>query len=446
MVRPLKVVIYPETRDGVIRITKSMNVLQRDFRYGWIVFGLVGTGACNGGVPSPTEDSLNLVSKFANQVPRTKPIQPKAEASPRVVLVIDGSQSMRGFADCNRSGYEYSTIVDRLTTDLGVTGVLRFGQDAMNRSRVLDTLQLSRVIHCAEFYDRRQNPDYELYKIVADDSTNATYVYITDGVQSDISGTNLSPSVVALKNWLESGHGLAIIGFRSRFSGRAWSEQLQRMFDNISVESRPFFAFVLAPDESELDRAIGQLSSQALLAAEVIRFRNTALECSVELHQGIPYWNHQSFWWAVKLDAIRSDTLADYRCQIDPEYPFKSVTPVIAAEYTERTDGAFPPLGPTPGGTAFSIGRIKTKGDSSSAEILVPIPKSTSNRFGYFQLRVSPKPGAFRQEIEQLSIDTDADPANFSKTYRFSWLVDQLARTHLTKTPWVPFALTVQYN
>src|SRR5688500_16236837 len=143
-----------------------MNVFPRKFRYDMILFGFVGTAACNG-VPSPTEDSLSLVAKFATQVPRTKSTNPKPEASSRIVLVIDGSQSMRGFAGCNRSSHEYSTVVDRLTTDLGVTDVLRFGQDAIHRSRVLDTLQLGRAIHCSEFYDRRQNPDYELYKIIA---------------------------------------------------------------------------------------------------------------------------------------------------------------------------------------------------------------------------------------------------------------------------------------
>jgi hypothetical protein len=356
---------------------------------------------------------------------------------------------MRGFAACSQRATNFSAVLDHLTADLGVSSVIRFGGGRSGSEPVTELLPLSRAIHCGPFYSRPQNPDYELYHQIAQDSSEAPYVYITDGVQSDIGGTNQSPSIQALRQWIANGHGLAILAFRSAFSGPAWSEQMQKMQGTITVESRPFYAFVFAQSDADIDAILGRLSPQTTGSTVLIRFSPNAVRCAVHLHHGIPQLLKKSVppWAMTRHDALkRNAVLADYDCRIDNSYPFASITPTLSTTYTERTDRPFPPVGEPPPGTSLSKGSMTADGEGSVIEIRADLPKSTSARYGLYEMRFEPAPGALKSTIEALSTDSDANPDAFDRTYRFSWLIDQLGRTHLSTVPWVPFALTVKYN
>jgi hypothetical protein len=301
-------------------------------------------------------------------------------------------------------------------------------------------------VHCPEFYDRLQNPDYELYHKIAEDSTGATYLYLTDGVQSDVSGTNQSPSVAALRQWVTEGHGLAVIAFKSQFSGAAWSEQLQRMIGIISVPDRPFYIFVFSRDEAQIDQTLSRLSPQTLENAKVIRFSQSSVECVVQLHKGVRFLRRQSHWAMIKFQSLNISEFADFACTIDPSYPYKALLPQITGEYSERTDEPFPGLGEFPLGASFQPTQPTVTTTGSMSVTIAKLPKSQTARFGYYQLRFIPTPGALKSAIAELSTDSDADKDSFSKTYRFSWLLEQLGRAQLSAHPWSPFAFTLQYN
>lgn len=401
--------------------------------------------ACSPSTPSAETESQDLATRFEAQAPVVK-ASGKSAASNQIVFAIDASLSMRGFAGCNKSPTAFSATLDHITTDLGISKVVRFGQASRNAAATFETLTLTRSIHCPEFYNRLQNPDYELYHKIAEDSTGATYLYLTDGVQSDVSGTNQSPSVAALKQWIADQHGLAIIAFTSNFSGEAWSEQRQKMIGNVTVTERPFYVFLFSREEAGIEATLSRFSPQTVANSQIIRFSPRGVECAVQLHKGVPSLRRKSQWAMVKLKSIKSSAFADYNCEISNSYPYEAIVPKISGEYSERTDHPFPPLGSLPTGTSFDASKPIITGSGSSVVILAKMQKSPTARYGYYQLRFAPTPGTLKEAIAKLSTDFDADQDSFNKTYRFSWLLEQLGRAQLATHPWAPFAFTLQYN
>lgn len=411
---------------------------------GWLAATMAGCSK----QPTVQDESIALAKMFA----ATAPAFPKQAGGGRlgaVKLALDASLSMRGFAGCNAKPTGFNTILDRLTTDLAISSVIKFGALKRGQAGSLDVVPLSRAIHCPAFYSRLQNPDYELYRHIAADSTGSAYIYLTDGVQSDFSGTNQSPSVGELKQWLSQGSALAVLVFRSEFEGDAWSEQQQRMTGPITVPARPFYAIVLASEETAIDEILSKLSQQVTSRAELIRFSPDAVRCAVDLHKGIPKLKRMNSppWAMVKLQSIKDSRLvADYRCAIDTTYPFASVQPKLTAAYTTRTDLKFPDLGSVPPGWTTILDSLYRTDKGSVAEVELGLPKENKGRFAYYDIRFDPLPGALRASVGLLSTDSDSDPGSFDRTYRFSWLIEQLGRTHLARTPWVPFSITIQYN
>lgn len=365
-----------------------------------------------------------------------------------VRVLIDASRSMQGFAGCLASRTEYNNALDRVTSSLSVDSVVQFGERAKGSGQVFNTVLIGSGIHCPNFYDRLQNPDYALYKAALDDSSGRTYLYFTDGVQSDWSGRNPGPSIGALDQWLRGGRTLAIIAFRSRFDGQAWSEQAQRMIANVSTAERPFYVFVLAQSDAALNGILQKLPASLSAAGRMIRFGNEAVDCKL-FPGNVPKFKSSSTppWSLIEYTNITpGKSILDYRCDLRGEYPLAGIIPHVSLEYRTWDGKQFSVHAGQAGVAKLAALPPASTSQGSATQLEGRLPKDESTRYGFYAVRVSGEPGVPRPWVDSLSTDTDAQPATFDRTYRLSWLIESLARADLAMRPPAVYGLTIQYR
>jgi hypothetical protein len=241
---------------------------------------------------------------------------------------------------------------------------------------------MGRAVHCPIFYDRLQNPDYALFQSARDDSTNSTFLYITDGVQSDWRGSNPGPSLGLLKEWLTDGRAFAVLVFRSHFEGPVWSEQAQRMLPAAITDRRPFYLFVLAPTETQIDDLLRRLSSRTLSSAIVLRFSPDGISCHVTPAKRLLKYRSQSGlpWVMVqypRLEAIGNAVRVpmDYTCDVGTGFPVDRVSPRMQVSYRKWQKGRFEaPSEPLPGTSLRAESDTSSVTASTMRVAVVPIP------------------------------------------------------------------------
>jgi hypothetical protein len=411
--------------------------------------------ACRSEVNSARDASLEKAKVFAGSAVATQPKHLLHQAFERPQLFVDASRSMMGFVGCNRKATDFDVVLDRLTTELGIDSVIRFGERVRGSGLAFEQQLLGRATHCPDFYDRLQNPDYQLFRMINEDSSGRSHVYVTDGVQSDLRGASQSPSVQELQRWLRAGHALAILAFRGAFEGSAWSEQRQQMIGAVSVEHRPFYAFIFASYEPDVDALLRTLSRETLGRATIIRVSTDSVHCTTTPGQRLPkYATLPPAPWAMisasTFNRIRSGpaVIAEYRCQIPTTFPFETVLPRIAqVRYAAWERGRFALPSDPLAALYLTADSVDVKAATSTTFVKAALPFDQNHRFGYYEMRIEPDPGALRPAIRNLSTDSDAQIDSFDRTYRFSWLVEQLARVPFERSlGWSPFAFTVQYR
>ena len=391
-------------------------------------------------------ESRQLAAAWAAAAEASVPRETVTTVSPqKPALFIDASRSMAGFAGCSVTPTAYNITLDRITTSLGITEVTRFGETTRGEGRVFEVLPLTKPAHCPPFYNRLQNPDYALFAAAAADSSGRVYLYLTDGVQSDWQGRNPGPSVAALKQWIDSGRGLAILGFRSAFSGPLWSEQRQVMLGRASSDARPFYLFVLGRTDGAVDDVISKLSPALLRQSTKMRFANDAVRCRA--FSSVPEYvsGPAERWSMFQLEDVRTiSSVLSYSCRFR-DYPVNGIRPRISGQYRRWIDGMFttPDALPLPVGQG---GRATLEGDSMVVPLEIGWKNTQTTRFGLYEMRFHAEPGELSDSITALSTDTDATLDTVDKTYRFSWLLEELMRTHLRRLPWTPYSVTIQYR
>lgn len=414
-----------------------------------LLMALAAVG-CRDATAKVDEESRVIAASWDSAAANSR--HPSGGTSPEssaVRLFVDASRSMIGFAGCNAAPTHYNTTLDRLTSDLSILSVVRFGELGRGTGDVFETLPLTRSVHCPAFYNRLQNPDYALYRAAQGDSSGSTYMYVTDGVQSDWVGSNPGPSLGLLKEWVGSGRGLAILAFRSAFSGPVWSEQRQQMLTTATVSNRPFYVFLLAPSDREIDAVLRRLSSATLADAETLRFRADAVRCSARAGEHLSKYSFAtSPPWALitHADLQESADILEFDCRIDKQYPLWAVVPRVAARYRQWLESTFKEPKDSPVATSIRGDSIVRTAEGSRVTLRGSLPFDNSARFGLYEFRFDSDPGELRAIVDSLSTDSDAQPDSYSQTYRFSWLIEQLARSHLAGQGWTPFSLTVQYR
>lgn len=356
-------------------------------------------------------------------------------------LVLDATQSMAGFTGEYGQVTAFDNVLDRISVDWGVSTVTLFGEQS-REDELYAYSTLGRAVHEPEAYTRLQNPDYCFVQALDSLDGSSVVAYLTDGVQSASAFGNPSPTVRKLKEWLATGHALEIISFESEFSGRAWSEQQQGWVGWASVEDRPFYMFVFAHDQGELDEAIGNLSPALLTSAERLRFPPQPLSCTVRVEAHTTYPPPAEAPYAFIGTQVREqffttspDTVALYSCQIAAGYPVASLTVQPSIDYWRWNPAAEAFVSaPTPTGADFRSD-VQLSGNTGVAVTAV-LPSTSfgaQSRFGFYHVRLAPQSSALRSRVSELSTESDADVGEFSKTYRFDWLIEHLVRAHFAR-------------
>lgn len=404
-------------------------------------------------------DSSEELARTLVHTRQSEPQQapPASKLLPHVVY-IDASRSMAGFVGCTARATKFDVVIDRLITELSPSTIVRFGERTKGDANAFEShpvAALGRAVHCSPFYDRAQNPDYQLFHRINADSEPQVSIYVTDGVQSDMTGTNLSPSVREMEQWIRSGNALSALVFRSEFHGPAWSEFRQQMIGTADVPNRPFYAFLFAPTEADIRALYRGLSAETRRDAMLISLSGDSVDCVARLSPKLPkYASARTFPWAMvgratfERIADRQAVIAEYVCTHPASFPFETVLPrVNRAEYYGWTHGSFARESILPRGANFVTDSVSAAPRMSTAYVKAGFPEDELHRFGFYVVNLAAQPGAVSPGIKSLSTDSDAELASFARTYRFSWLVEQLAQTGFERSLGAAsFALTLQYR
>lgn len=396
---------------------------------------------CDGEMQRVAEASQALAQQLASADAVRRP-DPPARASPHASaetrLYVDASRSMAGFVGCRNAPTKFDQVMDRMANDLGITSVRMFGT-VSGGGTLVEERPLDRGTHCPETFRRLQNPDYELYALMERDSSAPVNLYFTDGVQSATFATP-SPSVAALQRWLAARRALAILVFRSRFAGEAWSEQQGEWIGSVDVPNRPFYVFVLAPHEDAIDRTLDQLSP-SLRPDLTLRFPANPFTCGLRRRIAAQR-EAASPPWALVPPSVHQQmvgkqvAVADYSCAIREGYPLRTVEAAVRSTYRRWDGQRFGGESPLPENASVRLQPAMARSEGSTATVTGTVPRDQpGTRYGFYHLRLTPRPGALRTEVDALTTNSDVDPRQFDRSFRFSWLVEHLVRSQFARGP-----------
>lgn len=367
-----------------------------------------------------------------------------------ILLYVDASESMAGFVGCRVQQTRFDVVLTRTATDLGLTGVVLFGEPDRPGVELFSPTILSHQVLCPQTFTRLANPDYRVVERASEDS-GAVHLYFTDGVQSAGPAATPSPTVRALQQWVSGGRGLTILAFRSEFSGSAWSEQLGRMVGDVKVKDRPFYIFVLAPSPGAADAVVRRLSPSLRSMAQVIRFPEEPVQCRLQHRQPLQQRDAAIGWGFMRPEVVErffggGAPLATFTCDIEEGYPLATVLPQAEPRYWIWTGSAFQSAAP-PAGFAVAVDSIQDEPARVSAVLHARFQPDARTNWGVLGLRVGAETGRLLDALQSLSTHQDAFPEQFSKTYRFDWLIEHLVRSHLERaSPEAELFTTLQYR
>lgn len=372
-------------------------------------------------------------------------------------LYLDATQSMAGFTGGRTGATRFDEVLDRVSSLAGLSELTLFGRQAGAPGGMLTETPFGPDLHRKATFARTHNPDYCLFRALGRGG-GGVHLYLSDGVQSAVRYGVPSPTAVALRGWLAENRSLAILAFRSGFEGRAWSEQRRRWVGRVEVERRPFYLFVLAPDDASLDRFLENRLGPGDFDGDVEMFRfspdpiRCRLEATGRYHASTsdPPW---SFLMPAQQERLQDAPreVATMTCEARPGYPVGEVLARVDAEYRawSTAGGSFGPPREPPPGTSFSA----EPAPGGSAAGLPPLkvaaraPDDTGTRFGFYHLSLETHPGELAAAAEALTTDSDADPENFDRTYRFDWLLEHLVRWQVGRSAHrESFFLTLTYR
>lgn len=373
-------------------------------------------------------------------------------------LYLDASQSMAGFTGGRSRATRFDNVLDRISSLAGLSELTLFGRPSEDAGDILTRVPFGTDLHRRSTFVRTHNPDFCLFRAIERTGGDGVHLYLSDGVQSAVRFGVPSPTAVALDNWLAEGNSLAILAFRSEFEGRAWSEQLREWVGRVSVEERPFYLYVLAQDEAALDRVLEDRLGPEDFDGEVelFRFVPDPLRCRVEAtgryeHQASnPAW---SFLTSSQQERLQSSLgeVATVRCDRPSGYPLAEVLARVESDYWPWSTAEKSFEGPerSPPGTNFTAEPVSEQASGGFPHVKIQgrAPDDSGTRFGLYHLSLEMHPGTLTAEVAELTTDSDADPENFDRTYRFDWLLEHLVRGQMARSaPREDFFLTLTYR
>ena len=435
-----------------------------------ILFLLIGSLSCVSELQDVREASIALATQLSDErdsipAPELNPVMGQEDCQiqlgppgqgPRLRLFVDATESMAGFVGDRGSVTEFDDVITRLASDLGISRILLFGVTQGAPSTLLTEEPFAMQLRDRSTFSRLNNPDYCLYNALRTSDDSHTSFYFTDGVQSAREYGVISPTAQSLGQWLRDGRGLAILAFRGPFFGRGWSEQARSWItEEVNVEDRPFYAFVLGPDQESIDVALDRLSENIRRRVFILRFGENPIRCRPaatarrQFDWKDPTWELVPASIIQMLDPETYMVFGEYRCDIPVDYPLSAVLARTNFDYRPwdgRQKSFGSPKDP-PAGMEFR-GDSLTWGPSGSTVFLAGfVPISSDSRFGFLHLRVEGQPGDLRPMVRDLSTDSDLRAEDFNRTFRFDWLIEHLVRSHLGRPVDVQdLFITVQYR
>jgi hypothetical protein len=137
--------------------------------------------------------------------------------------------------------------------------------------------------------------------------------------------------------------------------------------------------------------------------------------------------------------------ITEYQCETGSRYPIATVLPALDVRYRQWQNGAWKEPNDPVSGTSFAADSLTE--NRKGVVVRGTLPFDPQAQYGMYLLRFTGRPGELAPAVDSLSTDSDADLTSFDRTYRFSWLTEQLVRVHMARwVAQVPFVFTVRYR
>ncbi len=347
-------------------------------------------------------------------------------------IYVDASLSMQGYARCGADESEFSRILGEATAYFRTPQVIRFGQARGRPSADFTPVQATRDIGCPSFYTLSQNPDQELYRRVREEEPGAISVYFTDGVLSDQTGLLPTATTDELMRWLDQGGRLGLAAFRATYQGRLWSEQRGTWVPdgsrdwNETVPDRPFYAFVFARTEEALQETLRELQRIGRDNwVGGLRFGPWASSCEFDAASGVFQRDGELPWVALRFRRNPNELdVGTVRCPLPAYSALESISVEFTSDYLRWVSGSLEGA-PTLAGAQF-----RTDPSVGSGLLELPLrlstPEDRGARYGFHLTRIQAATGAPVAWVSDLDTDSDAEPEQANRTFRFRWVVDVL--------------------
>lgn len=221
--------------------------MKRKFYLSIIVLLLVFTLYLSGCSSSePQFPSSGEVKSLLDETSQVKSLEVKS-----INLLIDGSESMRGFVSDRSSVYR--NVLQKLYLNLRAEApikVYKFGERVVEFA----SRDFQRSIQDIYFYNEPSTYlDNVISNFINPTLTSTLTIIVTDGIQSRRrEGYNLSGMIDCLASKINSGWYIELLGFRSNFDGKVYSELNQGLSFRYKG-SRPFYMFIFSPNLEKIN-------------------------------------------------------------------------------------------------------------------------------------------------------------------------------------------------
>ena len=115
--------------------------------------------------------------------------------------------------------------------------------------------------------------------------------------------------------------------------------------DPVSLDNRPFYAFILARHEGAIDEILAQLSQSLLQNGQMLRFSTDDVRCTLTAAEVPTLSSRPSVSWLMLPPSVvarmagAAGAVAEYQCAWGEDFPIVSVLADLELAY-RRWDGA----------------------------------------------------------------------------------------------------------
>jgi hypothetical protein len=393
--------------------------------------------------------SRELAARITQSAPQQSSTTNTIQIEDRRVY-LDASLSMKGFVN-PRNHSTFDELIDELGDALPGCGLYKYGQSGEqppeNPADLVKQVGFGLELHNPNFYNLRYNPDDRLIDTLTNEKRPVLSVLITDGVYSEPAGSTSPPVVNAIQRWLQNGGVLGIFALKSAFDGPFYTERGRQMLPKLSVEARPFYAFVFSPTASAVIDLKEKLQRR-FPAIKTIFFSNEAITCESALNERLK--NTYSYkkppetpyrWQMFDPEIFSQHNPAaigiEIKCALDPAYPVSELNFTLITEYYRWQKGKFQKVDSTP--TGFRSDPLLNNGtnnQSASAtsnmqsNLVVYLPRDNGGDYGFYYFKLTAVPKELHEDLKEFSTRDDREPKDAGKTFRFRELVSAIAEVH----------------